>query len=116
MSRPKTTRLLVNTATHEAAGVMDADGNITYGTAQTLTRVRVTRAIITANDTLGDSKADKLVLTYDCTTSRPLSVTFAVNDRITFRSQKFRVRDIEDPSDDKGDVLFYRLKLVTDGS
>lgn len=115
MSRPKTPRLLVNTVTLEAAGAPDANGNVTYGTAQTLTRVRVTRASLTPNDILGDAKNDKLVLTYDCKTSRPLAVTFKVKDRVTFRGSKFLVREVDDPSDDFGNVLFYRVRLVTNG-
>lgn len=116
MSKGLSNKLLVHSASLEVAGVKDAYGNITYGTAIALTKVRVVRVKETEKTSLGDSKDDKLKLLFDNTKSLPSGTTFSKGDRITFDSDKYIVRDSTSPCGDSSTPVYYRVKLVTDGN
>ena len=116
MSRGLSYKLLVHSATLEAAGSPDAYGNISYGDAQELTRIRVSRSKETFMTQLGDRKDDKLILIYDLSKSLPQGVTFATNDRITFNGDKYLVRELDTPCGDSSTPVYYRARLVTDGN
>lgn len=106
--------LLIHSAVLTPQGTPDADGNSTPGTAVTLERVRVQVAKQNAMTALGDAKNDALYLYYDCTLSDPSGQTFAINDKVTFSGDAYKIRRVEPHYAMSGDIELYKVVLVGD--
>ena len=113
MSEPISLDVLVHSATHYAKTGEDSFGNPTWSeTSNDLTRVRVSftkRVLLTS---LGEAKNDIATLTYDCTNSLPVGVTFGERDKIVHKGATYYVREISPPSGDADAAHHYRLALV----
>jgi hypothetical protein len=83
------------TASFQSAGVEDAYGTPTYGTAVTLGNIyiRPTRNIYAA--TLGDDKRYDMVLYFDAQVSTPSGQTFKAKDLVVSGGVTYNVRKAE---------------------
>jgi hypothetical protein len=91
MSKPISRLMLVHSATLNAY-IGTVNSVKTYGTNQALTFVRLEPTKQNAMTSLGDMKNDRFTLFYDCVNSRPLAVSFAIGDKITFGGSVLFVR------------------------
>jgi hypothetical protein len=116
MSSPLSTSILVHTAALYSYSNTDEYNNATYGSAVTLTRVRVSPAKKNELTALGEKNNDALVLIYDNANSLPKGTTFKALDKIVYGGKNYIVREVDEPSGDAASIHFYRVRLVTDGS
>ena len=91
MNIPK--RLLVHTCTYKEPSGYSRDGGATYGTASTLTNVRLEPVLATAKSDIGESKDDRLTLYYAVGVSSP-SITPKENALVTWGGEDYKVRSV----------------------
>ena len=85
--------LLIHTCTYEAPATTDRDGNKTYGTAQTLTNVRLVPVLATAKSDVGETKDDRLTLYIAPGITNP-DVTPAELARVTWNGEDYTIRSV----------------------
>lgn len=111
MSRPISRSLLVHGATLAPyTGTVNSVKQ--YGTAVTLTHVRMQPVKQTAMTSLGDMKNDKFLMFFDCKNSAPSGTTFKTLDKITFGGQVLAARMVTPCYGDSPDVHHYEVSLV----
>ena len=105
-------RLLIHTCTYEAPATTDRDGNKTYGTAQTLTNVRLVPVLATAKSDIGETKDDRLTLYIAPGITSP-DVTPAELARVTWNSEAYTIRSVTPCYTKGGDTVHhYEAALV----
>ncbi len=105
-------RLLVHTCTYEEPTGYDRDGNATYGTAQTLSNVRIEAALSAVKTTEGEAEADKLTLYYAPDVSTPGIVPKELA-RVTWNGNAYTVREVRPYCTQGGDTVHhYEAGLV----
>ena len=103
--------LLTQTATLYPYTGESEQGGASFGTAVTLTKVRVTSNTQLMMTALGEEKNDKKVLYFDIVNSLPAGTTFKADDKIVYDTISYRVREVI-PARDESTVHHYRIALV----
>lgn len=110
MSNPIPRRLLIHSAA--LAPYVSPGPPVSYGTSLTLTHIRMEPVKQNAMTSLGDMKADRFVLFFDCKNSGPAGQTFAMKDKITFGSQILSVRKVTPCYGKDATVHHYEVNCV----
>jgi len=110
VSNPIPRRLLIHSAT--LAPYVSPGPPVVYGTAVTLTHVRLEPVKQNAMTSLGDMKNDRFLLFFDCKNSLPVGRTFSMKDRITFGGQALSVRKVTPCYGDDSTVHHYEVNCV----
>jgi len=110
VSNPIPRRLLVHSGS--LAPYVSPGPPVSYGTSVTLSRVRFEPVKQNAMTSLGDMKADRFILFFDCKNSLPSGQTFAMKDKITFGSIVLSARKVTPCYGDSDDVHHYEVNCV----
>lgn len=110
MSNPIPRRLLIHSGT--LVPYVSPGPPVVYGTGVTLSKVRFEPVKQNAMTSLGDMKADRFILFFDCVNSFPKGQAFAMKDKITFGSIALSVRKVTPCYGDSGAVHHYEVNCV----
>ena len=105
-------QLLIHSCTYAAPASTDRDGNKTYGTAQTLTNVRLVPVLATAKSDIGETKDDRLTLYIAPGITSPDVVPEELA-QITWKSETYTIRSVQPCYTKGGDTVHhYEAALV----
>jgi len=111
MSNPIPRRLLVHSGTLTPyAGMVNSVK--TYGAAVALTFVRFEPVKQNAMTSLGDMKADRFTMFFDCVNSRPAGTVPAVGDKIKFGTIELSARKVTPCYGSTPEVHHYEVACV----
>ena len=111
MSSPIPRHLLHHTATLQPFAAT-VNSNPSFGTSANLDYVRFEPVKQNAMTSLGDMKADRFVMFFDCHTSKPKGTVPAVKDKITFGGVALTVRKVTPCYGSNGSVHHYEVSCV----
>ena len=105
-------RLLVHSCTYEAPATRDRDGNVTYGTAQSVSNVRFEVIEATAKSDVGETKDDRLTMYYCVGVSTP-ALTPEELAKVTFDGKAYTIRSVQPRYTQGGSTVHhYEAALV----
>lgn len=102
--------LLIHSCTYEQPTGKDRDGNITYGTPQTLEHVRFEAVEATEKSDIGETKDDRLTMFIDCETTAP-AVVPAELAKVTWLENVYTIRSVT-PRYTRGGVTVHHYEVA----